>query len=184
MKRGGRQLLLENSDIQEWEITFVDTGLKSNIGERLNAVRPYLGDDDHFLANYSEGLTDLDFRRYWEWFQASGKTAAFLCVKPSQTFHVVSLNRDATVHSIEPVQNTDLTINGGYFIFRKDVFDYIRPGEELVREPFQRLMDKGQLLGYRYDRFWCMDTFKEHQELTDLYAQGEVPWEVWKHVRP
>ena len=71
-------------------------------------------------------------------------------------------------------------INGGYFIFRKEIFQYIKNGEELVGKPFQRLIEENQLIGYRYDHFWCMDTFKEQQELTDMYHQGNAPWEVWK----
>ena len=71
-------------------------------------------------------------------------------------------------------------INGGFFVFRKSIFDFIKPGEELVVEPFQRLIEEHQLIGYRYPDWWCMDTFKEHQVLTDMYNEGKAPWEVWK----
>ena len=75
-------------------------------------------------------------------------------------------------------------INGGFFVFRKEIFNYMKAGEELVEEPFQRLIAKDELLGYKYDRWWCMDTFKEHQVLTDLYNLGNAPWEVWKTPQP
>jgi len=92
------------------------------------------------------------------------------------------VGKEGSVDKIDFVRDTDLMINGGYFVFRKDIFEYINEGEELVAEPFHRLMKKNQLLGYRYDKFWyCMDTFKEQQELTDLYNSGQAPWEVWKH---
>jgi glucose-1-phosphate cytidylyltransferase len=78
------------------------------------------------------------------------------------------------------VRTTDILINAGYFVFRKEIFDYMRPGEELVMEPFARLIAEKKLIGYRSDQFWCMDTFKEHQELTDMFRMGNAPWEVWK----
>ena len=113
-------------------------------------------------------------------FQRSGKVAAFLAVHPSQSFHTVNVAPDGLVQSIRSVQESELLINGGFFVFRRQLFDYIRPGEELVGAPFGRLIEDGQLLAYRAERFWCMDTFKEQQELSDLFTTGRAPWEVWK----
>ena len=181
MSNGGKDLHLEKCDIVDWKITFVDTGLKSNIGQRLKAVEKYLGGEEMFLANYTDGLTDLPLPDMIDFFLRSGKIGCFVCVKPSQSFHIVSLNDGGTVQDIQYVRNSDIMINGGYFIFRKEIFRYINKGEELVEEPFRRLINEGQLLGYKYDRFWCMDTFKEHQELNDMYNEGTAPWEVWKN---
>ena len=180
LEGGGRQVLLESRDIDDWKITFVDTGLRANIGQRLAAARKYLEGEEMFLANYSDGLTDLVLPELVERFRRSGKVACCLCVRPSQSFHVVGLGADGAVADIRPVRESEVIINGGYFVFRREIFDYMREGEELVAEPFRRLIAAGQLLGHRYDRFWCMDTFKEHQELTDLYRQGTAPWEVWR----
>jgi len=178
---GGREMRLENRDIGNWKITFVDTGLKFNIGQRLKAVEKYLDGEDMFLANYADGLTDVVLPDMIEFLKKSNKIASFICVKPSQTFHVVKMQDDGLVSDINYVSNTDIMINGGYFVFQKEIFDYIRQGEELVEEPFQRLIRQNQLIGYRYDRFWCMDTFKEQQELSDMVYSGEAPWEVWKN---
>jgi glucose-1-phosphate cytidylyltransferase len=113
---------------------------------------------------------------------ASGKVAAFLCVQPPHSFHVVSLQEGHRVTGIQHVSRSGLYINGGYFIFRKEIFNYIRDGEELVEEPFQRLVEEGLLAGYRHDGFWLpMDTFKDKQLLEDLYSRGAAPWEVWKN---
>lgn len=181
MSNGGKDLLLKNCDIADWKITFVDTGLKSNIGQRLKAVERYLAGEEIFLANYADGLTNLPLPNLIDFFVKSEKIACFVCVKPSQSFHVVSLRDGNLIRDIRYVRDTNILINGGYFIFRKEIFSYINNGEELVEEPFQRLMAKGELIGYEYDKFWCMDTFKEHQELTDMYNEGNAPWEVWKH---
>ena len=180
LSKGGREMTLENNDIEDWNITFVDTGLHANIGERLVAVRRYVADEEIFLANYSDGLTDLDLNRMIAEFRTSEKVASFLAVPPSQTFHMVDLDAEGHVAALRPVAESDLLINGGFFALRQEIFNYIEPGEELVLSPFARLITERKLHGYRYDHFWCMDTFKEQQELTDLYNSGGAPWEVWK----
>lgn len=178
---GGKKLQLLNSDIQDWKITFVDTGLTSNIGQRLKAVEKYLGDEEVFLANYSDGLTDLFLPEFLDCFYKHDKIASFLCVRPSHSFHLVSTKEDGVVSEIRDVKQAGIRINGGYFVFKKEIFKYINSGDELVCEPFQRLIDRQQLIAYKYDGFWaCMDTFKEQQQLDDLYSQGKAPWEVWK----
>jgi len=181
MTNGGKTLELMRSDIHDWRITFVDTGLKSNIGQRLKIVQPYLQGDDYFLANYSDGLTDMALDQMIQEFMSSNKVAAFVCASPSQSFHVVSLGHEGKVETIQYVRDSGLLVNGGYFVFRKEIFDYLGKGEELVLEPFQRLIEKNLLMGYKVPRFWCMDTFKEQQELTDLSSQGCAPWEVWRN---
>jgi len=180
MTNGGRDIQLQRSDITDWRITFVDTGLRANIGQRLKAVEKYLEGEETFLANYSDGLAGFPLPELMERFTKSGKIACCLCAKPSQSFHVVTLGGGSVVDDIQSVKKTEILINAGYFVFKKKIFDYMRPGEELVVEPFQRLIAEKQLVGYRSDQFWCMDTFKEHQELTDLYNLGNAPWEVWK----
>ena len=181
LSNGEKKIHLTDSDISDWNITFADTGLKSNIGQRLKAVEKYLLDEEVFLANYADGVTDLPLPVMIDYFMKSGKTGCFICVKPSQSFHVVSLKDDNLVENIRYVKDTDIQINGGCFIFRNNIFSYIKDGEELVVEPFQRLIKENQLLAYRYDKFWhCMDTFKEQQELNDMFDRGNAPWVVWK----
>ena len=180
LSNGNKQVHLMESDIADWNITLADTGLKSNIGQRLKAVEKYVGDDEYFLANYADGLTDLPLPAMVDYFMKSGKIGSFICAKPSQSFHVVTLKEGNLVAKLQNVRDTELIINAGYFVFKKEIFNYIKDGEELVFEPFQRLIAEDQLLGYKYDQFWCMDTFKEQQELNDIYERGNAPWEVWK----
>lgn len=180
LSSGGKNVSLITSDIQDWNITFMDTGMNSCVGQRLAKVRHLLGDDEYFFANYSDGLTDLPLPRMLEQFQRSGKVAAFVCAPPSQTFHIVKLDEDNQVSRIDPVNQSGMLINAGFFTFRHDIFDYIQDGEDLVGPPFERLIKKNLLMGYKYDRFWCMDTFKEQQELSDICTRGEAPWEIWR----
>ncbi len=181
LSNGGKSLELLSSDIQDWKITFVDTGLSSNIGQRLMAVRKHLDGEKAFLANYSDGLTDMNLSEQIDDFQSHGKVASFLCVKPTASFHVVEVNGEGVVEDIQDLSRSGIVMNGGFFVFRREIFDSMKPGEELVREPFRRLIAKKELRAYRYGGFFaCMDTYKEKQILEDFYTRGEAPWEVWK----
>ncbi len=184
ISEGGKKVDLLQKDIEDWRITFVDTGIGSNIGQRLMAVEKHLAGEREFLVNYSDGLTDLPLDAMIDHFHEQDKTASFLCVKPNLSCHFVSLDRAGRVTAIRGVEQADVRINGGYFVFKSDIFRQVRDGEDLVREPFQRLMAAGQLVAYRYDGFWIsMDTFKDKQHLDEVYARGNAPWEVWKGDR-
>lgn len=181
LTHGGKDLTLFTTDISDWTITFIDTGIKSNIGERLSIVRENLADEPVFMANYSDGLTDLCLPDYIQFFKERDKIASFLSVRPSQSFHIVETDTDDHVTSIYPVQKSNMWVNGGFFIFKREIFDYIREGEELILEPFQRLIAAEELITYRHTGFWAgIDTFKEKQMFDDMYASGKRPWAVWR----
>jgi glucose-1-phosphate cytidylyltransferase len=181
LTNGGRDVKLLNSDIDDWTITFVDTGLHSSIGERLKAVEPHLAGEEYFFANYSDGLTDLDLDRYVDEVGRQDKLMSFLCVRPQLTLHAVSADDQGQVTAVVPIRETELWVNGGYFLCRRDIFTYLREGEDLVGPTFDRLIAENQLLAYRHLGFWKgMDTFRDKMELEDLWAKGRAPWEVWK----
>jgi glucose-1-phosphate cytidylyltransferase len=181
LSQGGKHLELVHSDIHDWKITFADTGVNSNIGMRLKAVQKYLAGEEMFLANYSDGLVDLRLPELIENFQRQKKTASFISVRPSLSYHFVSADANGTVQEIREISSSGMRINGGYFIFRNEIFDYLKEGEELVQQPFQRLIEQKQLISHPHDGFFAsMDTFKDKQVLDDLYNSGKAPWEVWK----
>ncbi len=183
MTWGGKKLDLQNSDIQDWRITFADTGIESNIGQRLKAVEKYLEGETEFLANYSDGLTDLHLPQQIDHFRKHDKVASFLAVCPNMSYHTVSLEEGEgnLVSAIHAINNGSVRINGGFFIFKTSIFDYMRDKEELVNGPFERLIEQKQLIGYPYNGFWAsMDTFKDKQQLENLWGSGSAPWEVWK----
>ncbi len=181
LSKGGRQLELANSDIEDWTITFADTGIRSNIGQRLLAVEKYLADDEIFLANYSDGLTDLYLPRYLDFARRRDKIATFLSVKPNLSYHAAKTDADGLVTGVEEVRHSGLRINAGFFVLKKDIFKYMQPGDELVTKPFQRLIRDRQLAAYEYDGFFAaMDTFQDKQQLDDAYEGGQPPWEVWR----
>jgi glucose-1-phosphate cytidylyltransferase len=178
---GGKKLKLVNRDIQNWTITFADTGINSNIGQRLRAVEKYVTDEDSFLANYCDGLTDLHFPTYLEFARQQDSIGTFASVRPNLSYHVVQTAPGGLVTGIKELTRSDVRINGGLFIFKRDIFKYIREGEDLVSQPFQRLIQEKQLAAYEYEGFFAaMDTFKDKQRLDDLYESGNAPWQLWK----
>jgi glucose-1-phosphate cytidylyltransferase len=180
MRKGGKELKLYNNDIEDWSISFVDTGLQSNIGQRLLAVKDYLAGEDIFMANYTDGLCDLDLDWYLDHFCQSNKIGCFLSVKPSFTFHVVTSDDNGLVKSIDPQTDAGIWINGGFFVFRKEIFDYIEEGEELVNEPFNRLIAQGQLMTHKHAGFFAsIDTLREKVMFDEMFARGETPWALW-----
>jgi glucose-1-phosphate cytidylyltransferase len=181
LSNGGRDLQLLSNDISDWRITFADTGMHANIGERLVAVRKYLSGEDVFLASYSDCLTDAPLPQLVRDFGRRGKVASFLSVRPAIPGHLVSQRENGLVTSLTSPGKSGLRVNGGFFIFRQEIFDFIGKGEELVEQPFQRLIKHGQLIAYPHEGFWApMDTLRDRQELESLYAQGRAPWAVWE----
>jgi glucose-1-phosphate cytidylyltransferase len=180
LSEGGKKLELMGNDIQDWKITFVETGATSNIGQRLKAVERYVRDEPEFMANYSDGLTDLQLPLHLDHIRRHDAVAGFLSVRPHLSYHGVSVAANGLVTNIQDMQRSQLRINGGFFVFRPEIFDYINEGEELVVEPFQRLVRERRLAALEYDGFWrSMDTFKDRQQLEEILAEGAAPWEVW-----
>ena len=182
LSEGGKQIDLLRRDIADWRITFVETGLKASIGERLRAVRQHLDGEETFLANYSDGLSDLNLDTYLEYFRSRDKIATFCSVPAPHTFHIVKADADDHVEKLEAVGRSVVRINGGFFAFKRTIFDYMHDGEELVEAPFRRLIGDNKLMTHPHEGFWaCMDTFKEKQDLEDVFGRGKAPWAVWNH---
>jgi glucose-1-phosphate cytidylyltransferase len=182
MSDGGRTIDLITRDLDDWKITFIDTGMHSNIGQRLLRVRKYLAGEKMFLANYSDGISDLPLDDLIGKFSASKAVATFASVRSAQTFHTVHSAGDGLVTSMGAMNETDIWINGGFFALRPEIFDYMNEGEELVVKPFERLIERKLLMTYRYGGFWhAMDTFKDKITLDRMEAQGNCPWMVWRN---
>lgn len=180
---GTEKLHSTTFDIGDWKISFVETGRDASVGERLVAVRSNIGDDDIFLANYADGVTDLHLPAMLDPFLKGDRVATCIAVRPTHSFHVIEPDENGIVRSISAAADAGFRINGGYFAFRKEIFDFIEDGEDLLEEPFGRLSQIGMLSAYSHDGFWaCMDTFKEKMMLDEIHAAGNAPWEVWNEV--
>ncbi|MGF7236647.1 MAG: glucose-1-phosphate cytidylyltransferase [Frankia sp.] len=169
-------------DAQDWRVTVVDSGLDANIGDRLRAVREIVADEDYFLANYADGLSDVPLQSMIDEADASGAVATLLAVPPPESLHAVELSAGSTkVDRIAPMANQGVLINAGFFVLRPAVFDVMKPGDELVEAPFARLAGAGRLHAYPYKGFWrAMDTAKDRMVLEDLWYTDSRPWAVWE----
>lgn len=181
---GGRKLEALRRDIDDWRITFVDTGLHSNIGDRLLHVRKYLRGEEVFLANYADGLTDMALDKYIEDFRDRDVCASMIAVRTSQSFHCVHFSDEGLVTSFGQLADSEFWINAGFFCFKQEIFDYLKRGEELVEKPFERLIRKKQLYVHRHSGFWQqMDTFKDKITYDRMEARGNCPWMVWREPK-
>jgi glucose-1-phosphate cytidylyltransferase len=185
LSEGGRRIELLGSDIEDWRITFADTGLDTTIGERLRRVRHLLHGEEIFLANYGDTLTDAPLDRLVEEFRTSDAVASFLSVRPSgYPFRVLRTDDRDRVEALLRPGDADLWINGGYFMLRREVFDAMEPGDELVEAPFERLIAGGRLRCVRHEGFWGpLDTLRDLEQLEALAAAGQAPWMAWEKRR-
>lgn len=181
LTKGGANIELLGSDISDWKIRFIDTGMDTPIGERLRRVRPHLEDEDVFLANYGDVLTDAPMNDIITGFLRTDAAGSLLAVRPQDSFHVVAIGEDSRISSFEPVADKSFRINGGYFVLRQDIFDYMGPNQDLVMDACVNAAAEGRMRAVEYDGFWApMDTLKERAALEEMYRHGECPWALWR----
>lgn len=170
--------------ITQWRVTPVETGLETNTGGRLKLVQPYVTGST-FFATYADGLANIDLPHLVEFHRRQETLATMTCVKPRTHFGLVDIGAEHRVVGYREKPQLDTWVNGGFFVFERRVFDYIQGDEVLEQAPMSRLMQDGQLSAYPFDRFWvCMDTYKDHQMLNALWAQGQAQWKLWTDEEP
>jgi glucose-1-phosphate cytidylyltransferase len=181
MTAGGRDITLHSTDINDWNISFIDTGLNSSIGERLMRVRHLVENEEMFLANYADTLTDAPLDELIDGFRRVPQAAVgMLAVPPVSTHHVVEVGDGGLVTGVREVRELMQWENGGYFVMRPGIFDVLREGEDMVPHAFSRLVPQGRLLAHRYTGFWrAADTFKDRAELESMFYSGRCPWMLW-----
>ena len=182
---GGRNIQMHSTDITDWNISFIDTGLHSTIGERLMRVRPLVENEEMFLANYADTLTDAPLDQLVAGFRRSPEAVvSMLAVPPVSTHHVVEIAENGEVTGVRAVAELMQYENGGYFVMRPNIFDVLRYGEDMVPNAFDRLVPQRRLLAHRYTGFWrAADTFKDRAELEDMFHRGRCPWMLWDPQR-
>jgi glucose-1-phosphate cytidylyltransferase len=184
LENGASEVKLFSRDISDWRITFVDTGLNSPIGERLRRVRRFVEGEAMFLANYADVLTNASLPDMIDRFEASSAVAGLLAVPPQSSHHVVEIGDTGLITQVTPMRDLRQWENGGYFLIRPDIFNYLREGEDLVEDALVRLVPQGGVLAYPYKGYWSpADTVKERAQLEDMYHKGNCPWMVWDPER-
>jgi len=185
LENGARDLKLFSTDISDWRITFVDTGLNSPIGERLRRVRRFVEDESMFLANYADVLTNAPLPDIVARFAASDAMASLLAVPPQSSHHIVEMDDDGVINQVTPMRDLRQWENGGYFVLRPGIFDYLNEGEDLVEDAImRRLVPQRRVLAYPYKGYWSpADTVKERAQLDEMYHRGCCPWMIWDRDR-
>ena len=175
---------LFKTDISDWRITFVDTGLSSPIGERLRRVRRFVEDEPMFLANYADVFTNAPLPDMIARLEASDAIASLLAVPLQSSHHVVDIGEDGLITQVVPVRDLLQWENGGYFVLRPEIFDHLKEGEDLVEDAIIRLVAQQRVLAYPYKGYWSpADTVKERALLEEMYQQGNCPWMIWDPER-
>lgn len=184
MENGGTDVTLFSTDISDWRISFVDTGLHSPIGERLRRVKHLVENDDMFLANYADVLTDAPLPEMIDQLSNSDAIASLLAAPMQSSHHVVDIDDNGTVSRIMPVRDLRQWENGGYFVLRPGIFDVLNAGEDLVENALTRLIPQGRVLAYPHKGFWtAADTVKDRILLEQAYHRAECPWMLWDPER-
>lgn len=183
---GGRVTPL-TTDVADWRITFVHTGIETPIGERLRRVADHIGDDEYFMANYADVLTDAPLDDIIKRFKETDALASLLAVPPQAAFHIVDVDQpdtDEAVHRVTDIRSLStmhIRENGGYFVMRRELLDHLEQDKDLVADTLTTLSRAGRVLAYPYDGFWMpADTVKEREQLERLARSGKAPWEVWR----
>jgi glucose-1-phosphate cytidylyltransferase len=184
LESGANKVTLFKTDVSDWRITFVDTGLNSPIGERLRRVRRFVEDEPMFMANYADVLTDAPLPDMIERFEASNAVVSLLAVPPQSTHHAVDIGDDGVITQVTPMRDLRHWENGGYFVLRPQVFDELHENEDLVEDVVARLVRKGRAIAYPYKGYWSpCDTFKERAQLEARYERADCPWMIWDPER-
>lgn len=164
---------------ENWTVTLADTGMHTMTGGRLNKVRQYLG-AEAFLCTYGDGLADIDINELVNFHKNHGGLATVTAVQPTNRFGALELSPDDVVTSFEEKPISEKWVNGGFFIFEKEIFEYLDDECVLEREPLEKVAKKGELHAFKHKGFWRpMDTHRETQELNKLWNEGIAPWRNW-----
>ena len=176
---GSDDRLRVDSDGLYCTVQLVDTGLDTNTGGRIKALKPELAGEDRFFVTYGDGLSDVDLSALLDFHLTHGKIATLTAVHPISSFGIIELGADSTVKEFKEKPILENWINGGFFAFERRLFDYLSVDSVLEREPLATLAEEGQLTAFKHAGFWkCMDTYKDNIELNELW-NGDAPWKIW-----
>lgn len=184
LENGAKNVRLFKTDISDWRITFVDTGLHSPIGERLRRVRRFVENDEMFLANYADVFTDAPLPDMIDQFASSDAVASLLAVPLQSSHHMVDVASSGEVTQVIPMRDLRQWENGGYFVLRPQIFDFLSEGDDLVEDVIVQLVAQRKVLAYQHKGYWSpADTVKERALLEEMYHAGNCPWMIWDPER-
>lgn len=169
----------KNNDAGEkWGIEFVDTGENGNKGQRIKRIENYIKDENFFVA-YGDDIADININEVLEYHLKKGKIATLTAVNPLSQFGIIEMNNNHEIIKFKEKPKLDCWINGGFFVFNRKIFDYIKEDYDLEKETFEDLVKEKQICAFKHDGFWkCMNTFKDTMELNELWDKHNAPWKI------
>lgn len=181
---GDNSFEVHRSCSENFKVTLVETGLYTGTSGRLKKVRNYLGNSD-FMMTYGDGVADINLKDLLKFHNAHDKVATVTAVQPTGRFGLLSINdKNQVTRFKEKVIGDGGWINGGFFILRPIIFDYLSkiPDDHMLEESvFDTLANRHQLMAYYHKGFWkCMDALRDKQELEDLWRRGQAAWKIWE----
>jgi glucose-1-phosphate cytidylyltransferase len=164
---------------ENWTVTLANTGLTTMTGGRIHRIKQYV-QGEKFLCTYGDGLADLNLKNLLAFHEAHGKCATVTSVRPSNRFGAMQVNSDNTVTEFIEKPRSDGWVNGGFFVFNPEIFNYLDSECVLEKAPLEKLAKDGELKSFRHEGFWQpMDTYRESQDLNLLWDTGKAPWKIW-----
>ena len=178
---GNNDMIVHKSNIEPWKVTIVDTGLNTMTGGRIKRIQEYVGDEP-FMMTYGDGVCDVEIDKLVDFHKKHGKIATLTAVKQGNQKGILDIGGDNAVKSFrEKNLNDSASINAGFMVLNKEIFDYIE-GDNTVfeKEPLEKLAEQGELMSYNHTGFWqCMDNIREKELLDKLYSEKKAPWVKW-----
>ena len=174
----GGQVDYSNPTAEDWRVSMIDTGANSMTGGRLLRLKPHLESDGTFMLTYGDGVSDVDLTELLAFHRSHGRMATVTAVRPPVRFGELSIEKNRVTKFQEKPQAGEGWINGGFFVFEPDVFDFISDDSTLLeREPLEQIAKKGELMVYQHPGYWqCMDTVRDKATLEDLWVNHKAPW--------
>lgn len=175
----------DSDKLDDWKITFVDTGEENMTGSRIAQIKPYLGEEEDFFLTYGDGVSNVNIDQLYKFHKTKGKIATLTSVNPVSYFGVINVENDL-VTSFQEKPKLDGIISGGFFVCNKKVFDYLEETPSCVfeQEPLKNLTKDKELASFFHDGFWfAMDTQKHAETLKEMVNSNKAPWMVWDECK-
>jgi glucose-1-phosphate cytidylyltransferase len=165
--------------LNDWSITFVDTGEETETGGRIKRIEKYI-DGDEFLLTYGDGVADVNLRELYAFHQSHKKVVTVTGIHPPSRFGILDV-KEGVAQSFREKPFLEGLVNGGFMVCNRRIFDYLDENCVLEQGPLKALASENELAVYEHSGFWqCMDTFKEVETFNRQWAAGQKPWVVWK----
>lgn len=170
------------SNLEDWNITFVNTGQKSQTGSRVAKIKRFIEGDEEFFLTYGDGVSDVNIKELLAFHKKEDRVATMTGVRPPSKFGEIATEGNKVISFNEKPTISDGFINGGFFVFKRELFDYISEDEECIleRAPLETLVKEGRLAMRPHTGFWhCMDTYRDNLLLNEMWENGQAPWKIW-----